>query len=278
MPSLHLCESVLEIRTNIAEAARLLHAACAIEHRMIRQHGMQITDAGRRLFDDLVIANHILAEQGVVDAFGHISVRHPERPDRYVMSCSCAPEQVTFEDLIEFDFDGQPTSPQTRPLYAERAIHSEIYRVKADVHSVCHNHAPASIPFSVTKTPLRPIAHVAAPIGHHIPSWDIRDEFGDSDLLVTKPAEAQSLVEMMGDARVILLCGHGSAVATHDLRATVMTSVYLNENAKLLTTALLLDRTMVRYLSEGEVLAATARQFSPLALDRAWNAWVARVS
>jgi ribulose-5-phosphate 4-epimerase/fuculose-1-phosphate aldolase len=239
---------------------------------------MQITTAGNRILTELVTANRILAQQGVVDAFGHISVRHPDRADRYVMSCSRAPEQVVYEDLVEFDLDGEPTSPQSRPLYAERAIHSEIYRARPEIRAVCHNHAPATIPFGVTKIALRPIAHVAAPIGGHIPTWDIRDTFGDTDMLVTSTATARSLIEAMGDATVILLVGHGSTVATHDLRATVLTSVYLNENAKLLTSALMLDRTNVRYLSAGEVRALTERQFSPLALDRAWNAWAARVS
>ena len=246
--------------------------------RSDKTRSMQITAAGNRALDELVIANRILAQQGVVDAFGHISVRHPDNPDRYVMSCSRAPEQVVFADLVEFDLDGEPTSPQSRPLYAERAIHSEIYRARPEIQSVCHNHAPASIAFGVTTIPLRPIAHVAAPIGHYIPKWDIRDEFGDSDMLVTNTKTARSLIAAMGDATVILLAGHGSTVATHDLRATVMTSVYLNENAKMLTSALILDAANVRYLSEGEVQALTERQFSPLALDRAWNAWAARVS
>jgi HCOMODA/2-hydroxy-3-carboxy-muconic semialdehyde decarboxylase len=193
------------------------------------------------------------------------------------MSCSRAPEQVVLDDFVEFDLDGAPISTETRPLYAERAIHSEIYRARPDVNSVCHNHAPATLPFSVTKIPMRPIGHVAAPMGHSVPVWDIREEFGDTDLLVTEPRVAQSLVAALGSGPTILMSGHGSTVATHDVRATVLVSVYMNENAKLLSTALLLDRSAVRYLSEGEVAAATARQFSTLALERAWNAWVARV-
>lgn len=246
--------------------------------RSVTNTHMEISTAGRAVLEDLVIANRILAQQGVVDAFGHISVRHPDRPDRYVMSCSRAPEQVTFDDLVEFQLDGQPAAPESRALYAERAIHSEIYRLKAAIGSVCHNHAPATIPFGVTRTAMRPIGHVAAPIGHHVPVWDIREQFGDSDLLVTKPDVAQAMVAVLGDAPTILMSGHGATVATHDVRATVMTAVYLNENAKLLTNALLLDRDGVRYLSEGEVRAATERQFSPLALNRAWNAWAARVA
>ncbi len=236
---------------------------------------MNVSAAGEAGLRDLVLANHILARLGVVDAFGHISMRHPDRADRYIMSCSRAPEQVTLEDLLEFDLDGQPASPDVRPLYAERAIHSELYRVRPDVQSVCHNHAPATLPFSVTKTPLRPIGHVAAPMGYCAPTWDIREEFGDTDLLVTTVEAARSLVAAMGTEPAILMCGHGATVATHDVRATVLVSVYMNENAKLLATALLLDRDAVRYLSRGEVEAATARQFSSLALDRAWNAWIA---
>jgi ribulose-5-phosphate 4-epimerase/fuculose-1-phosphate aldolase len=236
---------------------------------------MDVSLAARAKLAELVMANHILARFGVVDAFGHVSIRHPDRADRYIMSCSRAPEQVEIEDLVEFDMGGRPISDD-RPLYAERAIHSEIYRVRPDVAAVCHNHAPATLPFSVTNTPLRPIAHVAAPMGYCVPSWDIREHFGDTDMLVTTPEVAKSLVAVLGDGPTILMTGHGSTVATHDIRATVLTSVYMNENAKLLTSALLLDRNAVRYLSHGEVSALTARQFSPLALERAWNAWAAQ--
>ena len=228
------------------------------------------------LLADVVLANRILADNGVVDAFGHISVRHPERPDRYILACSRAPEQVTVEDLIEFDLDGNPVVPESRPIYAERAIHGEIYRARADVNSVCHNHAPASIPFGVTGVPMRPIGHVAAAIGVEVPVWDIRDEFGDTDLLVTTAEIGRSLVRALGLRPAILMSGHGTTVATPDVRATVMTAVYLQENAKLLATALTIGER-VRYLSAGEVERATARQLSPLALDRAWNAWKARV-
>jgi HCOMODA/2-hydroxy-3-carboxy-muconic semialdehyde decarboxylase len=239
---------------------------------------MDISAAGRAILDDLVTANRILALTGVVDAFGHISARHPERDDRYIMSCSRAPEQVVHEDLVEFDLDGQPTSPESRPIYAERAIHSEVYRARPEVQSVCHNHAAATIPFGVTGIAMRPIGHVAAPMGHMVPAWDIREQFGDSDLLVTTSEVAQAMVAALGAGPTVVMSGHGATVATHSVRATVLTSVYMNENAKLLTTALLLNRDGVRYLSEGEVAAAAARQFSPLALDRAWNAWAARVA
>jgi ribulose-5-phosphate 4-epimerase/fuculose-1-phosphate aldolase len=238
---------------------------------------MQLSPEGRSALDDLVTANRILARLGVVDAFGHISARHPDHADRYVMSCSRAPEQVIFEDFVEFDLSGEPVSPESRPLYAERAIHSELYRARPEVQSVCHNHAPASIPFGVTSIPMRPIGHVAAPMGYSVPVWDIRESFGDSDLLVTRSDVAKSLVAAMGTSPTVLMSGHGSTVATHSIRATVLTSVYMNENAKLLTSALLLDRDGVRYLSQGEVRAATERQFSALALNRAWNAWAARI-
>jgi ribulose-5-phosphate 4-epimerase/fuculose-1-phosphate aldolase len=238
---------------------------------------MEISPEGRSTLNDLVTANRILARLGVVDAFGHISVRHPDHADRYVMSCSRAPEQVVFEDFVGFDLSGEPITPESRPLYAERAIHSEIYRARPEINSVCHNHAPATIPFGVTRVPMRPIGHVAAPMGYSVPVWDIRETFGDSDLLVTRSEVAKSLIAAMGDSPTVLMSGHGSTVATHSIRATVLTSVYMNENAKLLTTALLLDRDGVRYLSEGEVRATTERQFSPLALDRAWNAWVGRI-
>jgi ribulose-5-phosphate 4-epimerase/fuculose-1-phosphate aldolase len=229
-------------------------------------------------FADVVLANRILADNGVVDAFGHISIRHPLRSDRYVLSCSRAPEQVTIDDLIEFDLDGVPAQPESRALYAERAIHSEIYRARPDVQAVCHNHAPATIPFGVTGVPLRPISHVAAPIGTEVPAWDIRPEFGDTDLLVTTAEAGRSLALALGSGPVILMRGHGTTVATHDVRMTVMTAIYLQENAKLLATALTIGAGRVEYLTAGEVERATARQSSALALDRAWNAWKSRLS
>ncbi|HEX2480589.1 MAG TPA: class II aldolase/adducin family protein, partial [Methylomirabilota bacterium] len=132
--------------------------------------------------DDLVIANRILANEGVIDAFGHISVRDPRRPDRYFLARSRSPELVERRDIMEFDLENRPIDPQGRTMYSERPIHGSIYRTRPDVTAVCHNHARSLIPFSITGTPIKPVWHVAGGIGPEVPTWDVRDEFGDTDL------------------------------------------------------------------------------------------------
>jgi ribulose-5-phosphate 4-epimerase/fuculose-1-phosphate aldolase len=230
----------------------------------------------REVLRDLVIANHILAEQGIVDAFGHISVRHPEHSDRYFLARSVAPELVALEDIVEFTLDNEPIAHDGRPLYAERPIHGRIYAVRPDVHAVCHNHAPATIPFGVTGTPLRPIFHMASVIGSAIPVWDIAAQFGDTNLLVTTGAMGDDLAATLGPHRVALMRGHGSVVAGKTLRDAVFAAVYLQVNAHLLTTALGLGD--VRYLSDGEVAAASTMLGGPLSQNRAWESWAARAT
>jgi len=230
----------------------------------------------REILADLVIANRILAEHGIVDAFGHVSVRHPERPDRYFLSRSLAPELVTIDDIVEFTLDSEPVDPDGRALYAERPIHGRIYAARPDVAAVCHNHAPATIPFGVTGAPLRPIFHMAAVIGTIIPVWDIATRFGDTNLLVTTNAMGDDLAAALGPHRVALMRGHGSAVAGRTLRDAVFAAVYLQVNAQLLATALGLGD--VQYLSDGEIDAASTMLGQPLAQNRAWESWAARAT
>src|SRR5262249_42152387 len=134
------------------------------------------------LMHELVLANRILAAEGVVDAMGHASVRHPQQPGRFILSYSRSPELVTMEDLGVFDETGEPVSASDRKPYLERFIHAGIYAARPDVGAVIHNHAHEVIPFGVTRVPLRPIAHIAAPMGEHVPVWDIHERFGDTDL------------------------------------------------------------------------------------------------
>jgi ribulose-5-phosphate 4-epimerase/fuculose-1-phosphate aldolase len=220
---------------------------------------------------DLVIANRILAAHDVVDAFGHVSIRHPGNPERYFLACSKGPAGVTREDLIEFALDNAPIDQNGRAMYAERAIHGGIYRARPDVMSVCHNHSAATIPFGVTSVPMRPIFHMGSVIGKHVPVWDIADEFGDTNLLVTTHAQGASLAKTLGQGRVVLMRGHGTAVAGHTLKETVFICIYLQKNAQLVTTA----RTFgdVHYLSDGEVERASTLLSEPLSQNRAWEEW-----
>jgi len=228
----------------------------------------------KSLLTELVTANRILAREGVVDTFGHVSLRHPGRADRFFMSRSRAPELVTLDDLMEFELDGAPVDPRGRTPYGERFIHGALFETRPDVQSVVHNHSQTVIPFSVTRTPLRPLCHIAAVMGNDAPVWDIRDKFGDTDLLVTSMEQGRDLARTVGKGAVALMRGHGCVVVGSSIRVAVFTAVYLQVNAGLQLEALRLGEP--RYLSPGEVERGGQRQLSPLALDRAWEYWCLR--
>ena len=229
------------------------------------------------MFRDLVLANRILADREVLDAFGHVSLRHPEHPDRYLLSRSLAPHLVTEADIMEFTLDNEPVANDIgSSMYAERAIHGRIYAARPDVNAICHNHAPATIPFGVTGTSLRPIFHMASVIGADVPIWDIADRFGETNLLVTTMEQGDDLARALGTNHVALMRGHGGVVTGATLRGTVFAAVYLHVNAQLLTAALAMGS--VRYLSAGEIEAAAAKLLEPLSQNRAWESWAARVT
>ena len=223
---------------------------------------------------DLVIANRILANEGVVDAFGHVSIRSPDNPNRYFMSRSRAPELITADDLMEFTLDGEATDLQGRTPYGERMIHGAVYESRPEVNAVVHNHAYEVIPFGVTGVPLRPIMHCCAVIGSDIPTWDIRDKFGEGDHLVVSMEQGRDLVHCLGNRRVALMKRHGCVISGRSLREAVNTAVYLQVNAQMLLQSLQLGTP--DYLTPREVEKCTARQTSPLGLDRAWEYWCAR--
>lgn len=228
------------------------------------------------LLEQLVTANRILAREEIVDAFGHVSIRHPERPGAYLLSRSRAPELVEAADLLEFTLEGEPASPTDAPLYSERPIHGALYEARPDIGAVVHNHSPAVIPFSLTATPLRPAFHLAAIIGGDIPVWDIRDGFGDTNLLVTTMAQGRSLAAALGGNRVALMRGHGCVVAGQSLKEAVMAAVYLQFNARLLLQSLPLGE--ITYLSPGEIDLMARSQVGPIQLNRAWEYWAARAN
>ena len=226
------------------------------------------------LLRNLVIANRILAHEDVVDAYGHISVRHPERPDRFFLSGSRSPEIVTQDDIIEYDLDCNPIDLRGRTQYTERPIHGEIYRARPDVISVVHNHAYEVIPFTVAAgAKLRPLLHTASGIGADIPVWDIRDKFGDTNLLVTNAAHGQDLAIRLGANRVVLMRGHGSAIAGMSIPDAVHTAVYLKVNARIQVEAQRMAGDVV-FLSEGEI--AAMQKSSGLGHARAWEYWARR--
>jgi len=226
------------------------------------------------LLNDLVIANRILAHEQVVDAYGHVSVRHPERPDRFFLARSLAPELVTHDDILEFTLDGEPVKEQMRALYLERFIHSGILEARPDVTAVVHAHAEDTLPFGIASaTPLRPVIHSGSFLGAHVPIWDIADKFGDTNLLVTNVEQGRDLAKCLGASNVALMRGHGFAAAARSLIEVVRMAVFLPRNARALFKAAQLGG-QIKYLSQGEIDARN-RGYGPYAPEtwRAWEYW-----
>lgn len=223
--------------------------------------------------NELVTANHILAAEGVVDSFGHISIRHPDKPDHYLLSCSRAPECIQVDDIMEFTLEGEPVDAKGRDPYAERAIHGSVYEARPEIMSVVHNHSPNVIPFGVTGVPLKPLYHMAAGMGTEVPTWDSRTKFGDTTLLVTTMDMGRDLVARLGGWRAALMRGHGCVVVGKSVREAVFSAVYLEVNAELqLKSSALGD---IVFLSDGEVDAILARR-GPYTFERAWERWCRR--
>ena len=227
---------------------------------------------------DLVIGNRVLSNEGVVDAYGHISVRNPEAPERFFLSRSLAPEFVEGDDIIEFGLDGQAADGDTRTPYLERFIHSAIYAARPDVTSVVHAHAEDVLPFGISQQPLVPVIHSGAFIGGEVPVWDIADRFGDAtNLLVTNTEQGNDLAQRLGGNSVALMRGHGFAAAAASIIDVVRMSIYLPRNARALIRGLQMGD--VKPLSTGEIGARTSgsgyRPNSPETW-RAWQYWAHR--
>ena len=221
------------------------------------------------LLQDLVIAYRILAEHGIIDAYGHISVRSPTNPERFWMARSVAPELVTEADMMEFDMDSEPVDAQGRSPVNERFIHGEVYKARPEVMAVVHNHSPSVIPFCCTNTTLRPIFHMSAFIGLGVPNWEIRDAQEGSDMLVRNTYLGQSLARKLGRHPAALMRGHGAVVVGESLAVAVGRSVYLEQNARMQFQAEILagaDGT-ITFLDDKEVAANVAWQ----EYGRFWN-------
>src|SRR3954454_23590798 len=222
------------------------------------------------LVEELVTANHILARERVLDSFGHISARHPDQPDHYLLSRARAPELAEIRDIMEFTLDGDVIGEAAGKPYSERFIHGAIYEARPDVMAVVHNHSPNVVPFTVTKQKLRPIMHMCGPIGSIIPNWDIRKKFGDTNLLVTSMEMGRDFAKTLGSHTVALMRGHGSTVVGRSVREVVFTSIYMEVNAEMLIKALSLGE--VTYLSDGEI-AAIANARAGFTFERGWENW-----
>jgi ribulose-5-phosphate 4-epimerase/fuculose-1-phosphate aldolase len=223
------------------------------------------------LIEDLVASYRILAEHGVIDGYGHVSVRSDRDPKRYFLSRSLAPDLVTEADILEFDLDSNPVNGRGEALYLERFIHGEIYKTRSDVNAVVHNHSPSVIPFGVTTLQLKPIFHMAAFVGLGIPTFEIRKTQKGSDLLIRTPKLGAALAKSLGGKPAALMRGHGSVVVGEDLQRAVGRSVYLEISAKLQMQAMQVagPRGRITWFDAAEVKASVPRQD----YARAWHMW-----
>jgi len=235
-----------------------------------------MTNADPVLIEDVVAANRILYDQGVVDGFGHISARHDKDPQRFLLARSMAPGLVTAADIMEFDLEGNPVDPQGPTLYLERFIHSEIFKAQPEVAAIVHSHSPAVIPFGVVATArLRPIYHMSSFLGLGVPVFEIRDSGGPAtDMLIRTPQLGAALAKTLGDMPVALLRGHGNVVVGGSVREVVFRAVYTEVNARLEADALRLGQGEVTFLNEDEAKASMATNQGQI--TRAWDLWKAK--
>ena len=222
------------------------------------------------LIEDLVAANRILAQHGIVDGFGHVSVRDERDPQRFFLSRSLAPERVSAADILEFDLESHTVSAKG-PGYSERFIHGEIYKARTDVNAIVHSHSPSVIPFGVSGVALRPVYHMAAFIGDGVPVFDIRKAAGITDMLVSDSARGRALAQVLGTRPVVLMRGHGVVVVGSSLPVVVGRSIYVESNAKIQSQTLALGGS-ITYLSPEEARQVMAAGENG-GYQRAWDLW-----
>jgi ribulose-5-phosphate 4-epimerase/fuculose-1-phosphate aldolase len=226
---------------------------------------------------ELALANRIVAHEGVIDAFGHVSMRHPDDPNRYFLSRSRAPELVTPEDFIEYDLNSRPFDDPGLGQYSERVIHGEIYKARPDVMAVCHHHCPAFMPLLATGTDYLPIFHLGAVGGMRPPYWDQHDEFGDTNMLVVKPDEGASLARALGQSPMVLMRRHGVTVVGTSVKDCVFRCVFSARNAAYQVQSLSIG-DHVAALSRGEAELAGSISSKTTGLTRSWEYWSMRVA
>ena len=256
-------------------AAIALLSLAAVPHIAAAQAPASGGAVDAALIDDLVAASRILADQGVLDAYGHVSIRHPANPNRYLISRAMSPANATAADIMEFDLDSNPVDQRGRSMFLERFIHGEIYKARPDVNAVIHSHSPAVIPFGITNVPIRPVFHTAAFLYVGVPVFEIRDAGGSAtDMLVRSPALGAALAKSLGGAAVALLRGHGNVVVGGSIREVVFRAVYTEVNARLATEALRLGDGQVVFLNDAEAKAIT--ETNRAQIGRPWDLWKAQ--
>jgi ribulose-5-phosphate 4-epimerase/fuculose-1-phosphate aldolase len=235
---------------------------------MNRSQGI-LAAASADLVEELVVGNRIIFDQKVVDAFGHLSVRHDKHPGAYLLARNRAPGLVTADDILAFDLDSNPLTDTSGDYYSERFIHGEIYKIRPDVMAVIHCHAPQLIPFGATTVPLRPIFHMSGFLGAGAPVFEIRDAGGMTDMLIRTPHLGKALAVSLADKAVVLMRGHGATMVGGSIRQAVYRAVYAAMNAGLQMEALRLGEVM--FLDPQE--AAKAAASNDQVLERPWALW-----
>jgi ribulose-5-phosphate 4-epimerase/fuculose-1-phosphate aldolase len=261
---------------NIEDRSALLRAWAARTTMPPEIRKRLVPDSLADLRRDLATAYRIVANEGILDAFGHISVRHPGNPSHYFLSRSRAPSLVQSDDILEYDLDSNPIIPPKERPYSERVIHGEIFKARPDVNAVCHHHAPSIMPFTISGVPLVPVFHLGASMGPTAPVWDSRDEFGDTNLLVVKPEEGASLARALGVASIVVMRRHGATVVGGSLRELVFRTIYSAKNAEHQMAAHMLGN--VSPLTAGEAQMAFEIHRAPGPLARAYEYWVRRLA
>jgi ribulose-5-phosphate 4-epimerase/fuculose-1-phosphate aldolase len=229
------------------------------------------------LIEALVAANRILANEGIVDAFGHVSARHPDHADRFLLSRALSPELVGADDIMEFSIDGEATGKVSGKPYLERYIHAALYQTRPDIQSVVHSHSRGPIPFGLTEEKLRPVVHSCATLGAEVPVWDAQTAFGDTDLLVSNIAMGLDMARAVGSGNCVLMRGHGSTAVGKSIREAVYTAVYLEVNAEMQWKASVLGKA--KFLTPGEIEKVNLRLSKATpgeGFNRSWEYWCRR--
>jgi HCOMODA/2-hydroxy-3-carboxy-muconic semialdehyde decarboxylase len=221
------------------------------------------------LIDDLVAANRILANEKVLDGFGHVSVRDPRNPSRYLISRSVAPALVTANDILLADLDSNVIDAKGRGSYKERFIHGEIYKARPDVHSVVHCHTPSLVTFCVCRTPLRPLYHMSGFLGGGVARFEIREVAGMTDMLCSTPALGAALARSIADKQIVLMRGHGATMAGQSIKHAVYRAIYAALNATMQMDAMRMGE--VTYLADEE--ARKGMEINDRFVDRSWSLW-----
>jgi ribulose-5-phosphate 4-epimerase/fuculose-1-phosphate aldolase len=224
----------------------------------------------------LALANRMVAYEGVLDGFGHISVRHPGNPDRYLLARSRSPELIEPSDILEFTLDSELLTKGDLLPYGECVIHGEIYKARPDVNAVCHHHSVAILPFCITGMALQPMFGLGAVMGAKVPFWDSRDEFSDTPMVLTTAEQGASLARALGPHSMVLMRRHGATVVGGGIQETVFRSIHTHRNAELQLRSAALGQ--ISPLSEGEAAMACAYSLRERPMGRAWEYWTTRLT